>query len=233
MLLKVAKTSGFCFGVKRACDSVYDALKDRKVYLYGELIHNSDIMNDLFKKGAVLTEDISSVPKDGTLVIRAHGTDKKTKDEIIKRNLKCMDMTCPYVEKIHKIVSEENKKQRKIVIFGKKEHPEVIGIAGHCENAVISINFSEIKEYIKTDDKISVVAQTTTEKEKFFEFVSAIKNKCADTVVFDTICSATKMRQTEAEAIAKDVDFMIVIGGKHSSNTKELYHVMRTVILKS
>ncbi len=226
MKTKIAKNAGFCFGVSRACNAVYEALPKKKIYLLGELIHNNDIMNDLLQKGAVLienTDDLKSVPAGATCVIRAHGVGAEIKKELSENNIDCMDMTCPYVSKIHQIVSTEDKKGRKIIIFGKKEHPEVVGIAGHCSSSLISMDFSEIKEEINPCDILSVVAQTTVEKEAFGEFVSSLKEVCRDVEVFDTICNATKNRQNEAEKIAREVDFMIVIGGKSSSNTKELY----------
>lgn len=223
MQLKIAKNAGFCFGVKRACDAVYEALPHKKIYLLGELIHNNDIMNDLLEKGAVLINNTDEIPSYATCVIRAHGVGMEVKNQILKKNSECMDMTCPYVSKIHQIVWDEEQKGRKIVIFGKKEHPEVIGIAGHCKNAVISMDFFQIKDEINEFDNISVVAQTTVEKEEFESFVSFLKEKCNDVEVFDTICNATKNRQNEAEKIAREVDFMIVIGGRASSNTKELY----------
>ena len=223
MQLKIAKNAGFCFGVKRACDAVYEALPQKNIYLLGELIHNNDIMNDLLERGAVLINNTDEIPSYATCVIRAHGVGMDVKNQILKKNAECMDMTCPYVSKIHQIVWDEEKKGRKIVIFGKKEHPEVIGIAGHCKNAVISMDFSKIKDEINEFDNISVVAQTTVEKEEFESFVSSLKEKCSDLKVFDTICNATKNRQNEAEKIAREVDFMIVIGGRASSNTKELY----------
>ena len=223
MQLKIAKNAGFCFGVKRACDAVYEALPQKNIYLLGELIHNNDIMNDLLERGAVLINNTDEIPSYATCVIRAHGVGMDVKNQILKKNAECMDMTCPYVSKIHQIVWDEDQKGRKIVIFGKKEHPEVIGIAGHCKNAVISMDFSKIKDEINEFDNISVVAQTTVEKEEFESFVSSLKEKCSDLKVFDTICNATKNRQNEAEKIAREVDFMIVIGGSASSNTKELY----------
>ncbi len=223
MQLKIAKNAGFCFGVKRACDAVYEALPHKKIYLLGELIHNNDIMNDLLEKGAVLINNTDDIPAHATCVIRAHGVGMEVKSQILKKNAECMDMTCPYVSKIHQIVWDEEQKGRKIVIFGKKEHPEVIGIAGHCKDAVISMDFSQIKDEINEFDSLSVVAQTTVEKEEFESFVSFLKEKCNDVEVFDTICNATKNRQNEAEKIACEVDFMIVIGGRASSNTKELY----------
>ncbi len=223
MELKIAKNAGFCFGVKRACDAVYEALQDKKIYLLGELIHNDDIMNDLLKKGAVLVDDIKDIPHGCTCVIRAHGVSADIIKKLSENNTDYMDMTCPYVSKIHQTVFLEEQKGRKIVIFGKREHPEVIGIAGHCSDSLISMDFSEIEDKIASSDRISVVAQTTVEKEEFLKFVASIKEKCDDTEVFDTICNATKNRQNEAEKIAREVDFMIVIGGKSSSNTKELY----------
>lgn len=229
MKLYVAKTAGFCFGVKRACDGVYDAVGKKNIYLLGELIHNNTVMNDLMSKGVHLVEEISEIPPLSTCVIRAHGVAKNIIDEIKKKNIDCMDMTCPYVEKIHKIVYEEHKKGQKIIIFGKKAHPEVTGIAGYCENPLISTDFEEIKDFINPKDKISIVAQTTVEREKFSFFCKKIKNICKDVTLFDTICSATKRRQEEAFEIAKKVDFMIVIGSKISSNSQELFKKCKNV----
>lgn len=229
MKLYVAKTAGFCFGVKRACDGVYEALGKKNIFLLGELIHNNTVMNDIISKGGKVVENVSEIPKNGTCVIRAHGVTRKTEDEIRNNNIDCMNMTCPYVEKIHKIVSEESKKGRKVIIFGKKSHPEVTGIAGHCENPLIATDFEEITDYIFPDDKISVVAQTTVEKEGFASFCEDLKKKCGDIEIFDTICTATKRRQTEASEIAKAVDFMIVIGSQKSSNSRELYKKCKIV----
>lgn len=223
MELYIAKTAGFCFGVKRACDAVYNALPKKKIFLLGELIHNNSVMNDIISKGGILIDDIKKITPDGTCVIRAHGITPKLKNEITQKNIDCMDMTCPYVEKIHKIVSEETKKGQKIIIFGKKAHPEVTGIAGHSENPIISMDFNEVKDLINPEDKISIVAQTTVEKEKFICFFNALKEKCENVTLFDTICSATRHRQTEAVGIAKKSDFMIVIGSPGSSNSQELF----------
>lgn len=223
MKLYIAKTAGFCFGVKRACDAVYNALPHKKIFLLGELIHNNSVMNDIKSKGGILIDNINEITSNGTCVIRAHGITRKLKDEITKKNIDCMDMTCPYVEKIHKIVSEESKKGQKIIIFGKKAHPEVTGIAGYTENAIVSMDFEEIKDLINHDDKISIVAQTTVEKEKFIDFFNSVKEKCKNVTLFDTICSATRRRQAEAVEIAEKSDFMIVIGSNSSSNSVELF----------
>ena len=231
MEIKVAKTAGFCFGVKRACDSVYQALRqEKKLFLLGELIHNSQVMNDITKKGGTTVESVSDIPSDGIAVIRAHGVPRRVMEELEQRNIEYIDMTCPFVKKIHNIVEEETKKQQKIIIYGKKEHPEVIGISGYCEHPIVTMDYSEIKDLIHPEDRISVVAQTTVEKDKFYNFIKFLKKGCNHIAVFDTICSATKQRQAEAESLAQESDLMFVIGGKKSSNTIELYRKSKAVL---
>ena len=183
----VAKSAGFCFGVKRACDTVSKLLPDDKVYLLGELIHNKKVMTEFENSGAKTVNNIDELPDGATVVIRAHGVPKSIIDELSQKSIKICDATCPYVKKIHKIVSEESKKGRKIIIFGKKEHPEVIGINGWCENAIISMDPTEIAKKININDDISIVAQTTIEKEKFYNYIKFLKNACNSLSIFDTI----------------------------------------------
>ena len=231
MKIEVAKTAGFCFGVKRACDSVYQALEQKKpLFLLGELIHNSRVMSDIEKKGGKTVETPSQIPSHGIAVIRAHGVPRSVMEELEARKIEWIDMTCPFVKKIHNIVEEEAAKQRKIIIYGKKEHPEVIGISGYCENPIVSMDYDEIKDLIHPDDKISVVAQTTVEKDKFYNFIKFLKKGCNHIAVFDTICCATKQRQAEAESLAQKSGAMFVIGGKKSSNTIELYQKSKAVL---
>lgn len=229
--IQLAKSAGFCFGVKRACDAVYQALSEgKKLYLLGELIHNNRVMADILEKGGKTVETVSQIPPDGIAVIRAHGVPSSVMEELSQKNITCIDMTCPFVKKIHNIVAEESKKNRKIIIYGKKEHPEVIGISGYCKDPIVTMDFNEIKDFIHPDDEISVVAQTTVEKDKFYNFIKFLKKGCNLVAIFDTICSATNERQAEAEMLAKKSDVMFVIGGKKSSNTIELYQKSKAVL---
>jgi 4-hydroxy-3-methylbut-2-enyl diphosphate reductase len=227
--IRVAKSAGFCFGVKRACEAVYDLLPNNNIYLLGELIHNDSVMNEMLLKGAKIVEKVSDIKKNATAVIRAHGVSQTTILELEENKIKYSDQTCPYVKKIHSIVSEEQKKGRQVIIFGKETHPEVIGIAGWCENAIITMDFSKIQHLINKNSKISLVAQTTVEKEKFNSFIELLKKASDEVLVFDTICQATKTRQDEALKLASETDLMLVIGGKKSSNTIELYNKAKAV----
>lgn len=229
--IQLAKSAGFCFGVKRACDSVYQALAEgKKLYLLGELIHNSRVMADIGEKGGKTVETVSQIPSDGIAVIRAHGVPPSVMEELNEKNISYIDMTCPFVKKIHNIVAEESAKNRKIIIYGKKEHPEVIGISGYCTDPLVTMDYDEIKDLIHPDDSVSVVAQTTVEKDKFYNFIKFLKKGCNFIAIFDTICSATNERQAEAETLAQKSDIMFVIGGKKSSNTIELYEKSKAVL---
>jgi len=227
--IAVAKTSGFCFGVKRAVDGAYSALKDGKLYLFGELIHNGDVMRDLIKKGAIVAESIDEVPENSVCVIRAHGEKKEIIEKLRNKNVRILDLTCPYVEKIHRIVEKEADNTDKTVIFGKKDHPEVLGIASFGKNPIVALNISGLEDKIKKSDRVTLVSQTTMEKNAFYEFGEALKEICDNVKIYDTVCLATKKRQEEAFEIAKNVGLMIVIGGKKSSNTKELYLKCKSV----
>lgn len=230
MNIKLAKSAGFCFGVKRACDTVYEALNEQKdLYLLGELIHNNRVMEDISEKGGKTVEDVSEVPQNAVAVIRAHGVPPSVTQSLEEKNISYIDLTCPFVKKIHNIVSEEFQKGQKIIIYGKKEHPEVVGISGYCKNALITMDYEEIRDQIHPEDHVSVVAQTTMEKEKFYNFIKFLKKGCNWVSIFDTICSATRQRQAEAEELAKESDMMVVIGGKRSSNTMELYQKSKAV----
>lgn len=229
--IQLAKSAGFCFGVKRACDAVYQALAEGKqLYLLGELIHNSRVMADIAKKGGKTVTNVSQIPPDGIAVIRAHGVPHSVMEQLKEKNISYIDMTCPFVKKIHNIVAEESKKKRKIIIYGKKEHPEVIGISGYCTDPVVTMDYEEIEGIIHPEDAVSVVAQTTVEKDKFYNFIKFLQKGCNSIAIFDTICSATNERQAEAETLAKKSDAMFVIGGKKSSNTIELYRKSKAVL---
>ena len=226
-MIKVAKTAGFCYGVKRAVNSVYDEIKNgTKLATLGALIHNPQVIGDLAEKGVIAYDNPDDIPDGYTIVIRAHGIGKETYDKI--RNRPHIDLTCPFVEKIHKIVSEYHNKGYGIVIVGDKNHPEVKGINGWCGNSALVIY--DINEQIDENfskKPVCIVAQTTIKREIFSQIVQNVKKTCKSTLIFDTICSATKDRQTETAALSEESDCMIVIGGRESSNTRKLFEIAK------
>ena len=231
MKINIAKSAGFCFGVKRAVDTVYKESSKKNVYTFGPIIHNDEVVADLERQGVHVindSEDFKSL-SEGTIIIRSHGVSKAIYDEILNAGLDLVDATCPFVRKIHKIVERESGDGRVIIIIGNNHHPEVEGIMGWCHTHPIVIENREQAEGIEldADTKISIVSQTTFNYNKFQDLVEIISKKRYDISVLNTICNATKERQTEAKSIAKGVDAMIVIGDKHSSNTQKLFEICK------
>ncbi len=230
MSIKVAKTAGFCYGVKRAVDEVYKkAEQGEKIGVLGELIHNESVIADMKNKGVKFYDSIDEAEKDRLLVIRTHGVKKAIFDKVSEKGIEYVDLTCPFVSKIHKIVNEHHQKGYKIIIVGDKNHPEVMGINGWCEDSAFITYETEMSlpdEF--RENAVCVVAQTTINKEIFSKIVQFIKNTCKSVVVFDTICNATKDRQSEAEALSAESDVMFVIGGRKSSNTAKLFEIAKS-----
>ena len=234
MNVSVAKTAGFCFGVKRAVDKVYEQVLNskEKIFTYGPIIHNEEVVNDLAKRGVQVINDENELTKlnQGTVIIRSHGVSEHIYNVIKEKGLKCVDATCPFVKKIHKIVRDESQKGNYIIIIGDKNHPEVQGIKGWCVNNDISIIKSEdeARDFtLKEAKKVCIVSQTTFNYNKFKDLVEIIEKKGYDIITINTICSATEERQKEAAKIASGVDAMIVIGGKSSSNTQKLFEICK------
>ena len=232
MEVVLAKSSGFCFGVKRAVDRVYEQLADhKKIYTYGPIVHNEDVVKDLEKQGVRVlnTEEELGTLTEGSVVIRAHGVPKRIYEIMEQRGIECIDATCPFVKRIHKIVEKESTEGRHIIIVGNAKHPEVEGIMGWCKNPATVIESKEEALDFKgsSDDKYCVVSQTTFNYKKFQELVEIISKKGYDSNACNTICNATEARQKETAQIAKAVDAMIVIGGKNSSNTQKLYAISK------
>ncbi|MCR4590221.1 MAG: 4-hydroxy-3-methylbut-2-enyl diphosphate reductase [Lachnospiraceae bacterium] len=226
-----AESAGFCFGVKRAVDTVYEEIeKGGKIYTYGEIIHNEEVVRDLNEKGITVIntlEELESL-EEGTVIIRSHGVSKTVYDILEKKKkVKVVDATCPFVLKIHKIVAEESAAGKEIIIIGDMDHPEVRGIIGFSESPVTCIKTEdEAHAYRSDSDKPKcIVAQTTFNLHKFNNIVEILNKKCYDVHTVNTICNATEQRQTEALEIASRADAMIVIGGRHSSNTRKLYEI--------
>jgi len=229
MEIRLAKSAGFCFGVKRAVEQVYTQAENGKnIYTYGPIIHNEEVVKDLEEKGvSVIDEESLSGLKSGTVIIRSHGVEKSVTERIISMGLTCVDATCPFVKRIHRVVEKESATGKQIVIIGNASHPEVVGIMGWCCSPAIVIETeSEAEKFSLSEEKdICVVSQTTFNYIKFHKIVEKLLEKGYNVNVVNTICNATEERQTEARDIAKVADVMIVIGGKHSSNTRKLYEI--------
>ena len=228
----LAKTAGFCFGVKKAVDKVYEQVGKKNVYTFGPIIHNEEVVKDLEEKGVNVIEsleDLENIPSDGTIIIRSHGVSKDVYDAINKKGIETIDATCPFVLKIHRIVEQESENGRSIVIIGNANHPEVEGIKGWSTAKTYVIDSVEEAEKfnIPNDEKLCIVSQTTFNYKKFQELVEIISKKRYNILIRNTICNATEERQTEAREIAKRADAMIVIGGSSSSNTRKLYEICK------
>ena len=228
----LAKSAGFCFGVKRAVETVYEQTgTENRIYTYGPIIHNEEVVKDLESKGVTVLEgeeDLRKLDK-GTVVIRSHGVPREICEMIEKNGLACVDATCPFVKRIHRIVEKESGEGRRIIIIGNPGHPEVEGIMGwsHTPAAVIESAEEAEKFTCLPGEKLCLVSQTTFNYNKFKELVEIFQKKGYNITIVNTICNATEERQTEAREIADKVDAMIVIGGKHSSNTRKLYEICR------
>lgn len=234
MEIKKARSAGFCFGVRRAVDTVYECISENpgaRIYTYGPIIHNSEVVEDLKRKGVQVigTEEELSQISDGIVIIRSHGVARHVYDLLTKNGVRIVDATCPYVKKIHRIADKQSDEGHFVIIIGNPDHPEVKGIVGWAKESCLVVQNAEEAEEINIppDKKICIVAQTTFNYNKFQDIVEIIKKKSYDVSVLNTICSATKERQTEARSIAESVDAMIVIGDKHSSNTQKLYEICK------
>ena len=231
--VKLAKSAGFCFGVKRAVDMVYkEAEKKDVIYTYGPIIHNDEVVNDLASKGVKVINDITeldSIKIGSTIIIRSHGISENIYEHMKENELNIVDATCPFVKKIHRIVNEHSKAGDNIIIIGNKSHPEVEGIRGWCSGDVFVIENEEEAHNVVVNNskKTCIVAQTTFNYKKFEELVEIIEKKVYDIVAVNTICNATEERQSEARTLASESDAMIVIGGRHSSNTQKLYQICK------
>ena len=227
----VAKTAGFCFGVKRAVEQVYEqiAKAEKPVYTYGPIIHNEFVVKDLEKKGVCVlnTEEELSALTDGIVVIRSHGVGKHIYDLLEAHHITVVDATCPFVKKIHRIVEKQTAEGRRVIIIGSPEHPELQGIRGWGNDTTLVVEKPEQIDdlLLSKEEKLCIVSQTTFNYKKFQDLVEKFEKKGYDILVLNTICNATQERQVEARRIASEVDAMIVIGGKHSSNTQKLYEI--------
>ncbi|MBR4580930.1 MAG: 4-hydroxy-3-methylbut-2-enyl diphosphate reductase [Lachnospiraceae bacterium] len=230
MEVRIAKTAGFCFGVERAVNSVYEQIeKGGKIYTYGPIIHNESVVEDLEKKGVKVIhspEELKGVT-EGTVIIRSHGVEKEIYEILEKQGISYVDATCPFVKKIHKIVEKASSEGDGIIIVGNPAHPEVEGICSYAGEKCYVVESVEEAEGLNLpkDTKYTIVSQTTFNSTKFKDIVDIFDKKGYYSSVVNTICNATAERQTEAKTIAAEVDAMLVIGGSHSSNSRKLFEI--------
>lgn len=232
MEVTVAKTAGFCFGVKRAVDTVYEQIGTGEVYTYGPIIHNEEVMRDLQEKGVKILQDLDALKQitSGKIVIRSHGVAKEVYDRVEAQGLELIDATCPFVKKIHKIVWDETGNGNDVIIVGNASHPEVQGIMGWCRKPPFVIETAKAAEDFDEEiaENACIVAQTTFNMTKFKDVLDIFGKKGYNLTVYNTICNATQERQTETRQLASEVDAMIVIGSMNSSNTQKLYDISKT-----
>ena len=227
----LAKSAGFCFGVKRAVDTVYEQTGKKNVYTFGPIIHNEEVVKDLEKKGVFVINPMEELDDitEGTVIIRSHGVSSAVYEALQKKGVEIVDATCPFVLKIHNIVKQESANGKQIVIIGNEKHPEVEGIMGWSKTQVHVVDTAEKAQNLQLDPQreVCIVSQTTFNYNKFKELVEIISEKGYNIIIRNTICNATEERQTEAREIAKRVDAMIVVGGSSSSNTRKLYEICK------
>ncbi|MDY6221247.1 MAG: 4-hydroxy-3-methylbut-2-enyl diphosphate reductase [Candidatus Alectryocaccobium sp.] len=230
----LAKTAGFCFGVDKAVNTVYEEIKnnDGTVYTYGPIIHNEIVVSELTRLGVRVInskEELDNI-KTGTVIIRSHGVSRDVRKSLDREGIKVVDATCPFVAKIHRIVEKYSSEGYKVIIAGNREHPEVTGIKGWVNGECFIIDSAEELNniVIEEGERAVLVAQTTYNYQKFKEFVEILRKMNYSIEVCNTVCSATEERQSEALSIAQKVDAMIVIGDKHSSNSRKLYDICRS-----
>ena len=233
--LTIAKSAGFCFGVTRAVNMVYEAIEKENVpiYTYGPIIHNDEVVKDMEKNGVTVINDLDELSshEKGVMIIRSHGISKAEYDKIKDCGFEVLNATCPFVSKIHRYVEDYSSKGYDIIIVGSPKHPEVCGIKGWADEKchVTIINSPEDAEkYTKNSTKkLCIVSQATFNCNEFQDIVEIIAKKGYDITVLNTICNATEVRQTEARKVAQCSDVMIVIGDRHSSNTQKLFEICK------
>lgn len=234
MEIKIGKTSGFCYGVRNTVKKAEEEIEKTKetIYCLGELVHNKEVTEQLKKRGLNFIDNIED--SKGKTIIRAHGVKKEIYEQAQKNKIELVDLTCPNVLKIHDIVQEYTLESYYIFLIGEKEHPEVVGTYSFCgKNSIIISKIEEVEKAIQelkksNLKKLLIISQTTYNLTKYKEIIIKIREQIEEDIEIEekcTICLATEQRQKETEKLSKEVDFMIIIGGKKSSNTNKLYEI--------
>ena len=233
MKIRLAKSAGFCYGVKRAVELAESAAQSGEpCVMLGYIIHNSDVVDRLASQGVKVVEDPDQVPQGCGVIIRSHGESRETYERLEKRGARILDATCPNVKRIHQIVSQAEEQGRQPVIIGTPHHPEVTAIAGWCSHPVVLSGAQELEAWLQGDENrknlpLTFVSQTTSTRKIWDGCVKKAKKECTNAEFFDTICGATSKRQEEAHQFAAQCDKMVVIGDGKSSNTKRLAEICR------
>jgi 4-hydroxy-3-methylbut-2-enyl diphosphate reductase len=231
MGVKLAKTAGFCMGVRRAVDMVLDIAQRKgkeNIYTYGPLIHNPQTIELLRTRGVIPITDVNEIDASGkasTIIIRAHGISPEERKKIKEKGIRIIDATCPKVAHVQAIIKKHVSLDYKVVIIGDREHPEVNGLLGYAYGRGIVVGSVHEVENLPPLGRVCVVAQTTQNMDEYIEIVDRIKAKVPDTVVFDTICDSTERRQTEVKNLTAEMDAMFIVGGRNSANTKRLARI--------
>ncbi len=227
MEIIIAKSGGFCRGVQKAVDTAL-TIDSKNTYIFGEIIHNKDVVKEITARGIMQVESLAEVPAGATLIIRSHGVGKAVYEICKQRGIKIVDCTCEFVRRTQRIIADEYAKGKAIVIIGERTHPEVIGLNGWCEETAYIFSSEEDDFDLLPQKECVVVAQTTYSKEKFEKIIKNLNNKRRKTVeVFQTICYTTIGRQNEARELSQKCDAMLVLGGLNSSNTNKLYDICK------
>ena len=235
MEIIIGKTSGFCYGVKRAVDGALDEINnDNNIYCLGELVHNKEVISELEEKGIKFIDNIDDVKENSRVIVRAHGIEKNIYEIAKSKGIKLVDYTCPKVIHIHDIVQKYCDDGYYIFLVGEKDHPEVIGTRSFCgENYCLIEDIQDVDNAMKQLEiskiqNLLLIVKTTYSVKKFEEITKKVENlipKSINLIIKNTICYATEVRQKETEELSKNVDKMIIVGGKNSSNTKKLYDI--------
>jgi len=230
MKVFVVRKAGFCFGVKRAIKLAFDVAKKKneKVYTWGPLIHNPQVVEDLKKKGVCLVEDLRKINK-GTLIIRSHGIHPKILERIKKRKMEVVDATCPFVKKAQQNAKLLSDQGYQVVVVGEADHPEVQGIMGYANDSALVINHNRIKKNLPHFEKLGVIAQTTLSIDAFKQVIGELIEKADELKVCNTLCHATARAQKATLKLANKVNMMIVVGGHNSANTTRLAKLCKRI----
>lgn len=235
MEIILSKKMGFCFGVKKSVNLAKDTLKEKKdnPYMLGSIINNPQVIEYFKKEGVKMVDSVDEIPEESTMITRAHGISPIILNQAHQKKIKIVDTTCPYVKKVQKIAQYLYKKRYFIVIYGDKKHPEILSLLDTVQgNALVVKSIFEAEEITK-QKKIGLISQTTKNIYSFNKLSSALLNKAKELRIFNTICKSTMERQKSALELAKEVDVMLVIGGKDSANTTRLAEISKNQGIKT
>ena len=234
MSVELAKSAGFCYGVKRAVEMAEQAARSGGAVLLGPVIHNDHVVSKLEREGAVLVRTVEEVPPGAAVILRSHGEARRVHEALAEKGCRIVDTACPNVQRIHRLVAEAEAAGRQPVIIGTPDHPEIVAIAGWCSHPVVLPDGAALAAWLAESPErrelpLTLVSQTTSTRKIWEDAIETAKKECTNAEIFDTICNATYIRQSEAQELAARCDAMIIIGDRKSSNTKRLSELCRAL----